>query len=298
MGIWLGGFKTCSGRDLGAFRFSSSRKGWLQPHKHHKIATSQPAFASCSAALLSHGRHTAIVRPSAYRAFQERLGDGMSCSTSSPTPCGSEPLRQSGAGNQFRHHTSLGMTSGIRAWSWRDIPPEAHGGSRSYQVAGTSGTSAAISRASQRWRRRSPRLAGLHSSARNATAAPARLEAVFFPRPPRLSASARAKLPRLIEFEVKASILTNTAGPGGLFVVHGRALPDNPYDGHTYRDVIDRTETSIGCPIERPVSTRDIADATRKIPVVSSSPARSAASLVLSSASCAVAPPSSPSSDI
>ena len=36
---------------------------------------------------------------------------------------------------------------------------------------------------------------------------------------------------------------------------------------------------------------------TRKIPVLSSSPARSAASSVSSSASCAAAPPSSPSSD-
>jgi transposase, IS5 family len=28
-------------------------------------------------------------------------------------------------------------------------------------------------------------------------------------------------------------------------------MPDNPYDGHTLRDVIDRTETLTGCPIER-----------------------------------------------
>jgi IS5 family transposase len=51
---------------------------------------------------------------------------------------------------------------------------------------------------------------------------------------------------------VKASIVTNNRrAPGGLFVLHAKALPDNPYDGHTLRDVLDRTETLTGCPIER-----------------------------------------------
>jgi IS5 family transposase len=36
-----------------------------------------------------------------------------------------------------------------------------------------------------------------------------------------------------------------------LFVLHARALPDNPYDSHTLRDVLDRTETLTGCAIER-----------------------------------------------
>ncbi|MGY4501379.1 hypothetical protein ACVWYH_005310 [Bradyrhizobium sp. GM24.11] len=34
-------------------------------------------------------------------------------------------------------------------------------------------------------------------------------------------------------------------------MLHARALPDNPYDDHTLRDVIDRTETLTGCAIER-----------------------------------------------
>ena len=43
------------------------------------------------------------------------------------------------------------------------------------------------------------------------------------------------------EFGVKASIATNNRrAPGGLFVLHARAMPDNPYDGHTLRDVIWR----------------------------------------------------------
>lgn len=82
------------------------------------------------------------------------------------------------------------------------------------------------------------------------------------------------------------------------FVLDARALPDNPCDGHTLRDIIDHTETLTGCAIERssgPMSTRDTAT-TRKIPIASSSPARSAASSVSSNESCAAAPPSSPSS--
>src|SRR5258707_4519794 len=44
---------------------------------------------------------------------------------------------------------------------------------------------------------------------------------------------------------------THRRASGGLLVRHARALPDNRYDGHTLRDVIDRTETLTGCPIER-----------------------------------------------
>jgi transposase, IS5 family len=36
-----------------------------------------------------------------------------------------------------------------------------------------------------------------------------------------------------------------------LFVLRARAIPDNPYDGHTLRDVIDQTETLTSCAIER-----------------------------------------------
>src|SRR6187455_1128317 len=54
------------------------------------------------------------------------------------------------------------------------------------------------------------------------------------------------------EFGVKASIVTtNARAPGGLFVLHAKALPDNPYDGHTLAVVIDATEELTGCKIER-----------------------------------------------
>src|SRR5579863_2568900 len=69
---------------------------------------------------------------------------------------------------------------------------------------------------------------------------------------PEVECIGKGKASAPYEFGVKASIVTNNRrAPGGLFVLHARSLPDNPYDGHTLRDVIDRTETLTGCPIER-----------------------------------------------
>src|SRR3569832_152687 len=69
---------------------------------------------------------------------------------------------------------------------------------------------------------------------------------------PEVECIGKGKAAAPYEFGVKASIVTNNRrAPGGLFVLHARALPDNPYDGHTLRDVIDRTETLTGCAIER-----------------------------------------------
>ena len=54
------------------------------------------------------------------------------------------------------------------------------------------------------------------------------------------------------EFGVKVSIVTtNARAPGGQFVLHARALPGNPYDGHTLREVIEDTQKLTGCAIER-----------------------------------------------
>lgn len=70
--------------------------------------------------------------------------------------------------------------------------------------------------------------------------------------PRRWSAFGKGKAAAPYEFSVKASILTNNRRPpAGLFVLHARALPDNPYDGHTLRDLIDRAEALIGYAIER-----------------------------------------------
>ena len=54
------------------------------------------------------------------------------------------------------------------------------------------------------------------------------------------------------EFGVKASIVsTNARAPGGQFVLHAKALPGNPYDGHTLAAVIEGTEKLTGCEVER-----------------------------------------------
>ena len=69
---------------------------------------------------------------------------------------------------------------------------------------------------------------------------------------PEVECIGKGKAAAPYEFGVKASIVTNNRrAPGGLFVLHASALPDNPYDGHTLRDAIDRTETLTGCAIER-----------------------------------------------
>ena len=69
---------------------------------------------------------------------------------------------------------------------------------------------------------------------------------------PEVECIGKGKAAAPYEFGVKASIVTNNRrAPGGLFVLHARAMPDNPYDGHTLRDVIDRTEALTGCAIER-----------------------------------------------
>src|SRR5882757_2577721 len=116
--------------------------------------------------------------------------------------------------------------------------------------AGSSATSAARSKASRPWKRRSPsRLAGPRRSARNSSVSAA---GSFIPSMPRRWSASEGKAAAPYEFGVKASIVTNNRrAPGGLFVLHARAMPDNPYDGHTLRNVIDRTETLTGCPIER-----------------------------------------------
>jgi len=54
------------------------------------------------------------------------------------------------------------------------------------------------------------------------------------------------------EFGVKASVVTtNDRAPGGQFVLHARALPGNPYDGHTLRGIIEDTQRLTGREIER-----------------------------------------------
>jgi IS5 family transposase len=69
---------------------------------------------------------------------------------------------------------------------------------------------------------------------------------------PEVECIGKGKASAPYEFGVKASIVTtNRRAPGGQFVLHAKALPDNPYDGHTLRGVIEDTQKLTGCAIER-----------------------------------------------
>ena len=64
------------------------------------------------------------------------------------------------------------------------------------------------------------------------TTTPAWLEAQFLPCPEsECIGNGKASAP--YEFGVKVSIVTtNASAPGGQFVLHAKALPGNPHDGH------------------------------------------------------------------
>jgi transposase, IS5 family len=69
---------------------------------------------------------------------------------------------------------------------------------------------------------------------------------------PEVECIGKGKASAPYEFGVKASIVTtNARAPGGQFVLHAKALPGNPYDGHTLRAVIEDTERLTGREIER-----------------------------------------------
>jgi IS5 family transposase len=115
---------------------------------------------------------------------------------------------------------------------------------------------------------------------------------------PEVECIGKGKAAAPYEFGVKASIVTNNRkAPGGLFVLHAKALPGSPYDGHTLRDIIERTETLTGYTIQRAYVDKGYRGHDVQNSRASSSPARGAASSGSSNASCAAVPPSSPSSD-
>ena len=69
---------------------------------------------------------------------------------------------------------------------------------------------------------------------------------------PEVECIGKGKASAPYEFGVKASIVsTNARAPGGHFVLHAKALPGNPYDGHTLAAVIADTERLTGCEVER-----------------------------------------------
>src|SRR5438094_4365849 len=69
---------------------------------------------------------------------------------------------------------------------------------------------------------------------------------------PEVECIGKGKAHRPYEFGVKVSVATTLAhATGGQFVTHVKALPGNPYDGHTLATVIPEMEELIGNTIER-----------------------------------------------
>ena len=65
-------------------------------------------------------------------------------------------------------------------------------------------------------------------------------------------AKAGGKAHKPYEFGVKVSIATTLhRSKGGLFALHAKALPGNPYDGHTLAEIIPDIEKTIGNNIDR-----------------------------------------------
>ena len=62
----------------------------------------------------------------------------------------------------------------------------------------------------------------------------------------------KGKAHKPYEFGVKVSLATtNKRCKGGQFILHAKALPGNPYDGHTLKEAIEETEALTGREIER-----------------------------------------------
>ena len=69
---------------------------------------------------------------------------------------------------------------------------------------------------------------------------------------PETECIAKGKAHKPYEFGVKVSLTTtNRRCKGGQFIVHAKALPGNPYDGHTLKEVLAETEALTGREIER-----------------------------------------------
>ncbi len=69
---------------------------------------------------------------------------------------------------------------------------------------------------------------------------------------PEVECIGKGKAHRPYEFGVKVSVATPLyRSKGGQFVVHAKAMPGNPYDGHTLKTVIPEMENLVGNTIER-----------------------------------------------
>ena|GEM_PF-2459556 len=77
-------------------------------------------------------------------------------------------------------------------------------------------------------------------------------------------------------------------------MLHARALPGNPYDGHTLRDVINDTQKLTGCEIERAYVDKSYRGHDAQNPRRVFIPGRSVVCSASSSVNCDADPRSSP----
>jgi hypothetical protein len=82
-------------------------------------------------------------------------------------------------------------------------------------------------------------------------------ERVYSLHAPEVECIGKGKAHRPYEFGVKVSLATTLhRSAGGQFIAHAKALPGNPYDGHTLATVIPEIETQIGASLARIVADR------------------------------------------
>ena len=74
---------------------------------------------------------------------------------------------------------------------------------------------------------------------------------------PEVECIGKGKAHRPYEFGVKVSLATTLhRSNGGQFIAHVKAMPGNPYDGHTLATVLHEIEAQIGAPLTRIVADR------------------------------------------
>jgi IS5 family transposase len=73
------------------------------------------------------------------------------------------------------------------------------------------------------------------------------MDTVYALHAPEVECIGKGKAHRPYECGVKVSVATTlTRSKGGQFIAHVKAMPGNPYDGHTLETVIPETEAQIG----------------------------------------------------
>jgi len=69
---------------------------------------------------------------------------------------------------------------------------------------------------------------------------------------PEVECIGKGKAHKPYEFGVKVSFMTNVnSAPGGHFILHAKALPGRPYDGHTLKAVLAEMSLQTGITPER-----------------------------------------------